>query len=200
MKIFAEKEAENFLKKEKFEVIETIFIKKKNEIEKAIKKIDFPIVMKVSGKIILHKKAVRGVRINVKNYEQAIKEFDSLMKIKGSEGILIQRQMKGEEFLLGIKSTKEFGHVIAFGIGGSEVERIRKVAFRVYPLNEKEIKEMIKEIEIQITEEKLNVIKKNIIRLCILVNKYPSIKELDINPLFVYGSKAVIADARIIFD
>ncbi len=199
MKIFAEKEAENFLKKEGFEIINTIFVRKKNEIEKAIEKIGFPLVMKVSGRKILHKNELGGVKVGIKDYEQAVKAFNSLLKIRNSEGVVIQKQIHGKEFLLGIKKTPEFKQVIAFGIGGTKVEKIRKVAFRVCPLNEKEAIDMILEI-IKKDEMELNAIKKNIMKLCNLVKKYPSINELDINPLIVEKNKAIVVDARMVSD
>jgi len=152
--------------------------------------------MKVSGKKILHKNRIGGVKVGIKNYEQAIKVFNSLMKLKNSEGVLVQKQIHGKEFLLGIKKTPEFGHVIAFGIGGTKVEKVRKVAFRACSLNEKEAGLMINEI----IKGKAEGIKKSIIKLCNLAKKYPSIKELDINPLIVEKEKAIIVDARIFFD
>ncbi len=200
MKIFAEREAENFLKKAGFRVIETFFIRKKTEIEKAAERIGFPLVMKVSGKKILHKNELGGVKVGIKSYEQAAKTFDLLKRIKGSDGVLVQRKIHGQELLLGIKKTPEFGHVIAFGIGGTDVERIKKVSFRVCPLEEKEVLSMINEIKINLKKEDTNSIVKNIIKLCALVKKYPRIKELDINPLIVEKNKALIVDARIIFD
>jgi len=200
MKIFAEKEAENFLKREGFDVIDTIFIRKKGEIKKAIKKIGFPLVMKVSGRKILHKNEIGGVKIGIKNYKQAVKSFDSLIKIRNSEGVLLQRKIRGKEYLLGIKSAREFGHIIAFGLGGVEVEKIKKVAFRVCPVVEKDITDMIKEIKTQMKKDSLKAIVKNIMKLDDLIKKYPSIKELDINPLIIEKNKAKIVDARIIFD
>ncbi len=198
MKIFAEKEAEKFLKKEGFEIIETIFINKKNKIKWAVGKIGFPLVMKVSGRKILHKNEVGGVKIGIKDYNSSLEAFNLLMKIKNSEGVLIQKKIHGKEFLLGIKKTPEFKQVIAFGIGGTDVEKIGKVSFRACPLNEKEAGNMV--MEIIKDRKKLDAIKKNIMKLCNLAEKYPSIRELDINPLIVEKNKAIVVDARIIFD
>ena len=200
MKIFAEKEAENLLKKEGFDVIDTIFINKKIQIENAIKRIGFPIVMKVSGKKILHKNEIGGVKVGIKNYKQAVKTFGYLMKIKNAEGVLLQRKIKGKEYLFGIKSTKEFGHIIAFGVGGVKVEKIKRVAFRVCPVDEKDIMDMIKEIKISLKKENLNAIKRNMIKLCNFSEKYPNLKELDINPLIIEKGKANVVDSRMIFD
>ena len=129
MRIFTEKEAENFLRKYGFDIIETKFISKEKELDKI--KFDVPMVIKVSSKKIIHKTKVNGIRKGIINKKQALKAFRELMKIRNAEGVLIQRQIKGKEFLLGIKKTPEFGYVVGFGKGGSKVEKMKKVDFRV---------------------------------------------------------------------
>lgn len=195
MKIFAEKEAEEFLKKQGFEVVQTYFTDKESKIKKNVDRTKFPIVMKVSGRKILHKNFLGGVKTNIKNYEQAVQEYKKLRKIKNSQGVLIQKQIAGKEFILGIKKTEDFGQIIAFGIGGVKVEKIKKISFRVLPLTEKDANEIIKEIT-----NKNALLKKNILKLNNLAKKFPSISELDINPLILRKNKAIIVDARIIFD
>jgi hypothetical protein len=202
MKIFTEKEAENFLEKEDFRIIDRICIKKKTEINNILNKISFPWVMKVSGKQIIHKNKVKGIKLGIKNYNEAIKSFEQLKQIKGFEGVMIQKQIKGKEFLLGIKKTPEFEQVIAFGAGGIYTEKLKDISFRVYPFGEKDAKEMIKEVKIakKLNKKIINKIEKNLIQLNKLVQHYPKIKELDINPLIVNEKEAVIVDARIVWE
>lgn len=202
MKIFTEKEAEDCLEKKGFIVIDRISIKKKSEIPKAIKKITFPWVMKVSGRKIIHKNKIGGIKLGIKNPEEAIKSFQKLKKIKNSKGVIIQKQIKGKEFLLGIKKTPEFGHVVAFGAGGIHTEKLKDVSFRVCPFNKKDAKEMIKEIKAakKLNKKITNKIKQNLIKLCKLIQKYPKIKELDINPLIINEKDALIVDARIAWE
>ncbi|MCX6746739.1 MAG: acetate--CoA ligase family protein [Candidatus Pacearchaeota archaeon] len=200
MKIFAEKEAENFLEKEGFDVVDRFYAKNNKDIQKAMKKILFPWVMKASGRKIIHKKSINGVRVGIRNYEQAERIFNSLKKIKNCEGIIIQKQIKGKEFLLGLKENPDFGHVIAFGFGGTGVEKKKNISFRVCPLDKKDAKELIKETKIKLERQSLDAIEKNILKLCGLVKKYPKIKELDINPLIVEKNKAIVVDARFVLD
>ncbi len=202
MKIFTEKEAEEFLENKGFKIINRIFIKEKSEINKAINKIGFPLVMKVSGKKIVHKNKFGGIKKNIENYQQALKFFIELKKIRNFEGVMIQKQIFGEEFLLGIKKTPEFGHVVAFGAGGIHTEKLKDVSFRVCAFDEIEAREMIKEVKKAkgLNKENVDIIEKNLIKLCQLIKKYPKIKELDINPLMVDEKKAIIVDARIVFE
>ena len=184
MKVFTEKEAEDFLRRHGFDIIETKFITKEKELNKI--KFDAPMVLKVSSKKIVHKTKVNGIRTGIKNKKQAIGAFRELMKIRHVEGILIQRQVKGKEFLLGIKKTPEFGYVIAFGKGGSKVEKMKKVDFRVCGV--KGVEDLSKN----------PFIKKTLLKLCQLSNL--GIESLDINPLILEKGKPFIVDAQIVFE
>ena len=202
MRIFTEKEAEKFLEKRGFKIVNRIYIGKKSGISKAINKIGFPFVMKVSGEKIIHKNKVGGIKTNIKDYKHALKAFMELKKIKNFEGCMIQKQISGKEFLLGIKKTPEFEHVVAFGAGGIHTEKLKDVSFRVCPFDKNEARKMIKEIKSAKGLNKKNIddIEKNLIKLSYLAKKYPKIKELDINPLIVDKKRAIIVDARIVLE
>jgi acyl-CoA synthetase (NDP forming) len=186
MRTLTEKEAERFLKKEGFKIVETDFVKKAEELDKI--KFKFPIVMKVSSKKIVHKTKVNGIRLGIRSKNAAVKAFKELIKIRKAEGVLVQEQVKGKEFLLGLKKTKDFGHVIGFGIGGSKAEKLKDVDFRVCGV--KGVSELSKD----------KSVKKLLDKLCVLAKKYPEIDSLDINPLILSKKGAIIVDAQVFFD
>ena len=185
MKIFTEREAENFLKKKGFAIIETYFIKKEKDLDKL--KLRFPVVLKVASKKIVHKTKVNGIKKNIRTLSQAKKAFKELMKIKNAQGVLVQRQISGKEYLVGLKKTQDFGYVIGFGEGGSKVEKMKKVDFRVCQV--KGIEELSNNKSVQIVLSKL----------CKLAESQEKIKALDINPLIIEKGKALIVDAQIVF-
>lgn len=197
-----EKEAELFLEKEGFRVIERTIAKNKEELKKI--KIDFPWAMKVSSKKISHKAKIGGVNLNITSLEAAEKCFEKLSSLEDFQEVMIQSMFKGDEFIIGIKKTPEFGQVIMFGKGGSDVEKEKDVGFRVLPLNKKESIELIKETKVfKIIEEKklnLNLITEFILKMSSLAKKYPNLIELDINPLMINKDQSKIIDARIIFE
>ena len=197
MKILTEREAGEFLRKKGFDISERIYIEKKDELKAVSDELNFPWVMKVSGREIVHKNKIGGVVKNIKDYETALKIFDKLKEIKFCEGVMIQTQMTGKEFLLGIKKTPEFGHVIAFGAGGIRAEKLKDISFRICPFNKKEARKMIQEVEIgkDLDKNLLRIAEKNILKLSKLAKAYPRIKELDINPLM----QGKIVDSRIVF-
>jgi acetyl-CoA synthetase (ADP-forming) len=196
-----EKEAEDFLEKQGFNIVARKIIRNKSEIDKVA--IDFPWVMKASGKKINHKKKVGAVILDIKDKKQAHSIFDKLSKIQGKEEIIIQKQLQGQELILGLKDTPEFGLVILLGKGGSNVEKEKDVSFRATPIDKNEAEKMFSElkcygnIKTKINQKELI---KNVLKLSKLAEKYKSkIHELDINPIIINKTQAVIIDARIVF-
>jgi len=201
MRLMSEKSAEDFLEKEGFMVVERGFVKNKRGIQKIVKEVGLPCVMKVSGNRIVHKRKLKGVK-NINTYSESLYEFSKLMRIKGSNGVLIQKKFPGKEFLIGIKKTPEFEHVLVFGFGGTKVEEKKDVSFRVCPIDKKEVRKMIKETKIgKILSKKLmKCLQENILKLCKLIEKYPNISELDLNPFTFSRGEGKIVDARIVFE
>ncbi|MFW6233462.1 MAG: acetate--CoA ligase family protein [Nanoarchaeota archaeon] len=197
MKIYTEKEAEDFLEKKGFRISRLFFAKDLKDIQK--NKIIYPVVMKISSKNIVHKHDVNGIFLNINNYKEVVESFNKLKKIKGFEGVLFQKQIKSPEFLIGLKKTPEFGHVIAFGYGNTLKEKQENTCFRVCPITKKDAIDLINEV---ILNKKIN--KKPLVNFLIdlsnLSVKFSKIKELDVNPLFIEKDTPVIADAQIVFE
>ena len=199
MLILKEHQAELFLKKEGFPVVESHLVRDAAQLIKYGKKLGFPVVLKNPD--ILHKTEKNAVKTNV--YENNLDyEYDNLK----AKNVLIQKQIKGHEFLVGVKKDNVFGHVIAFGIGGIFTEVLKEVSFRVLPINKKDTIDLIKENKAygllnargkKISTKKIENI---ILKISELAERHPNIIELDINPLIVNEREAKIVDARIVFN
>ncbi len=138
-KTLTEKEAEDFLESEGFDVVKRAVLKNEEEIIGAEKKVPYPWVMKASSRKLAHKAKIGGVILGIKNQMQAQESFDKLSKLPAFEEAIIQEIAEGEEIIIGIKKTQEFDHVLMFGKGGSKVEEEKDVSFRVLPLRKKDI-------------------------------------------------------------
>ena len=203
VKYLSEIEAEKLLDSEGFPVIREIFIKKEKDIPHALSFVALPCVMKVSGKKIVHKTKIGGVNLKVDTYSTALEVFRKFKKIKGFEGVLFQKKLSfNKEFLLGLKKTEEFGHVLVFGSGGVNVEDKKDVGFRVCPLSDKDIGGLIEEVEISknVGKREREKLSSMIKKVCQLSKKYPKIKEMDINPFVFAGEGPEVVDARILFE
>ena len=194
MKIILEKEAEDFLEKNQFSVVNRNFIKNKSQLKNI--KLSFPWVMKVYSKKIIHKNKANGIILNIKNLSQAKHAFIKLSKLKGFQGTIIQEQIKGQELILGLKSTEDFGLSILLGKGGTDVEKIKDITFRIIPINQKDAEQMIKDLKIKVNNKQAII--NNLLKLNKLALKNKNIQELDINPIILTKDKATIVDARII--
>lgn len=199
---YSEKEAKDFLEKEGFDILESKYFQDKLEIKQKIAELRFPLAVKVFGKNIVHKNKLGGVKLGIKSYEEVLENFDKMKTIKGFQGITIQEQIIGKEIFLGLKKTPEFGHTIAFGSGGTNVEKEKDIIFRICPIRFQDADAMIKETKIfsRLNQKEILSVKKNILKLNELSKKYQKILELDINPLIVIDDFAKIIDARILWE
>lgn len=203
-RILTEKEAEDFLEKNGFKIVKRAFAKNQADLKKITKKISFPWAMKASSKNIVHKIKSDGVILNIMSLEEAKNSLDKLSKLRKFEEAIIQEMVSGEEIIIGLKKTPEFGVALLLGHGGSNVEEEKDASFRILPLKEKDIDALIKDIKFYKTIEQkclnLNELKKVLMKTAKLSQKYKDIAELDINPLIINSKEAQIVDARIVLE
>jgi acetyltransferase len=113
---------------------------------------------------------------------------------------------EGVEVIIGTKYDDQFGPVIMYGLGGIMVEILRDVSFRVIPLSPTGARKMIEETKsfpiLNGSRGKPPLDKKAITKLLMLcseiVEAYPQIAEMDLNPVIVHQKGLSIVDARII--
>lgn len=207
MQVLIERDAENFLEREGFPVAKRFIASNLKEALEFANKLKYPLTMKVISEKILHKSDVGGVKLDIRNEEEVKKSFQDLSKLKGFEGVLMQKFREGRFILIGLKEDPTFGHAIAFGTGGIYTEVLKDVSFRVCPIADEDAESMIKETKAYellkgargSKPADLNSIKKLLVKFSKLPSKYPNIKELDVNPLLVTDTTEEIIDARIIF-
>jgi acetate---CoA ligase (ADP-forming) len=175
----------------------------------------YPVVMKIVSPEIIHKTEAGGVKIDIKNADEAVKAFDEIIanakRYKPSayiEGVLVLKMAApGEEMILGMKRYPGFGPLLMFGTGGIYVEIFKDVVFRLAPIGRNNARRMVRGIKAAPLLEgyrgkrraDTEIIEKYLVSLSNLVMNHPEITELDINPLLVHeeGRGATVADVRI---
>jgi acetyltransferase len=166
-------------------------------------KIGYPLVMKVVGPV--HKSDVGGVVLNVKTDEQLVEEFNRMVEIPDTKGILIQPMLSGTELFIGAKYEEKFGHMVLCGMGGIFIEVLKDVQQALVPICPNEAKSMIKNLKSYKIIEGVrgqkgvnqNLFADIIVRLSALLEVAPEIKEMDLNPLLAKDDKIIAVDARI---
>lgn len=172
-------------------------------------RVKFPVTLKVLKDDIYHKSDVGGVLLNIKNQDELREKIDEMgKKFNGSNFLIQEMAMNGEEVFIGAKNDEQFGPVVTFGLGGILVELYNDVSSRLAPLSDHDIDEMISEVRsskilLGFRGKKNKDIKtlKDVIRkVSFLIANVKEIKEMDINPLFVFdeGMGVGVADVRII--
>jgi acyl-CoA synthetase (NDP forming) len=184
------------------------------EAVEAANKIGYPLAMKVVSPDIIHKSDAGGIKLGVQDEEGIERAFEEIVqnaeKVTTKEKILgtfiSPMAAKGQECIIGMIRDRQFGPVIMFGLGGIFVEILKDVSFRVAPLAQEDINEMIKEIKgykiltgIRGQKPKdIDAIKDILAKLSEIAIDNPEIKEIDLNPVIVHKKGASIVDSRII--
>ncbi len=211
-----EHEANEILQCYGFPTLKGRLVRDESEIGRIIEEVGTPVAMKIASPDIVHKFDAGGVRLKVRSAEaarEAYREivanalgFDPKARI---EGVLVERMARrGVEVILGASRDPKFGPMCMFGLGGTFVEAIKDVTFRLAPMWEVSAEKMIESIRAYKVlmgmrgnpPSDIAAIKDCILRLSQLVTDHPEISELDINPLIVYpaGEGCVVADSRIL--
>ena len=188
--------------------------KTKAEVKEYAEKIGYPLVMKVESNDILHKSDVGGVMLNIKSLEQAEEAYGKILANAAQHapnakinGILMQKMLKaGTEMIIGLNSDPQFGPMLLVGMGGVFVEVFKDAALYPVPLNHDEALHMLQALK---SFKLLNGYRGNppadieaLTDMMVKISdfayrKKDTLKELDMNPLFVYpkGEGVAIADA-----
>lgn len=209
-----ETEAKELLREYGIPVPDFKLIKSEDEIVGLAKEINFPIVMKIVSPDIIHKTDAGGVKVGIKDEKEAKAAYqDIIYKVKKYKkeakisGVIAYSMIPQEtEIIIGMMKDPHFGPVIMFGLGGIFVEILKDISFRILPLEERDAEEMISEIKgYQIlkgirgeTPKDVKSIRDVLMKISQLVMENPEIKEIDLNPVFVFNQGLQVVDARMI--
>lgn len=205
-----EPDAMKVLKENNIKVPDYRFVTDKSEVAGAALDLGYPIVMKVVSPQILHKSDFGGVELNIKNGEDALAAFDRIAKNSEGydfRGVVIYPMLKGgREVILGFSRDAQFGPVVAFGLGGIYTEVLKDVVLRVAPVDRPGAEEMVKSIRAYpilkgIRGEKpadLEALTEMIVNFSHLPFLYPDLKEVDLNPVFVFPTGVLVGDVRMV--
>ena len=213
-----ELESKEILSAYRLPVVETFLARDKSEAISLANNTGYPVVMKISSPQILHKTDAGGVKVGVNNKREVGEIYDLLVNnarkynVKAIvQGVTIQRMVKaGTEVIIGSIRDRAFGPVVMFGLGGIFVELLKDVVFRVAPISKERAIEMIRETRAcplfdglrGQTPKDINAVAESISRLSQLVYDFDEIKEVDVNPIFMYQQQqsCMAVDARIILE
>ncbi|MCW4014819.1 MAG: acetate--CoA ligase family protein [Candidatus Bathyarchaeota archaeon] len=215
-KCLLEHEAKTVCKEYGIPVTALKIAKSAEEAARFSEEIGYPTVLKIISPDVLHKVDVGGVVLNINSKEDAKKAYsqivESVKKHKPDakiDGILVQEMAPcATEVIVGSIKDSQFGQTLMFGFGGTFVEVMKDVSFRIAPITEEEAREMITEVKAYPIlrgyrgqpPADIDTLAKILLNTSKLVMDHPEIKELDLNPVMVYEKGAKTVDARIILE
>ena len=190
-------------------VTREIIIQKDDDIISAAHEIGYPVVIKGCSPEITHKTEKGLIQTDIRDDREALDAFNNIMAgMNGSHGsILVQEMIKGKrELVVGLIRDPQFGPCVMFGLGGIFTEILKDVSFRLAPLEKRDALEMMDEIKarkILDAVRGMDAVDRDILsEILINVGKIgvenDTIKEIDINPVIISGSRPVAVDALIV--
>jgi len=175
----------------------------------------FPVALKVASPDIPHKSDVGGVLLGLTDAAQVAAGFATVQENARRAhpdaqllGVHVQRMLpSGQEVIVGAVQDAQFGALLMFGSGGTEVEGLRDVAFGLAPLPRQEAEAMLESTWAgrrllgyrNLVPADRAAVLDVLQRLGHLVADFPEIAEVEINPLRVLpdGQGAVAVDVRL---
>ncbi|HEX6083807.1 MAG TPA: GNAT family N-acetyltransferase [Thermoanaerobaculia bacterium] len=176
------------------------------EAVNAAMRMGFPVVLKAQGP--LHKTEAGGVKLGLQDEREVREAYLEMSTRLGDTmtGATVQQMIGGGvEVMVGAVADPMFGHLVVYGAGGTLVELLSDVAFRIHPLTDADVADMLHEVRWSrlldgfrgAPPSDIPALREVLTRLSALLTVCPEIRELDINPVKVLPNGAAAVDARI---
>ena len=193
-----------------------VLAKTASEATAAAEKLGYPCVLKVCSVDIPHKTEFGALRLNLTDRESVQTAYEEMIAdvwVKKPdaviEGILVQKQIKGVECLLGISRDEQLGPTLVMGLGGVFVEILADVAIRIPPISFSEARRALESLNGAkvfagvrgAPPADIDALAEVAARLSWLAHDLrDNIDELDLNPVVVLptGQGAVAVDALLV--
>lgn len=186
---------------------------------RAAERLGCPVAVKLLSRRITHKSDAGGVVLDVADGAAAGRAFEAIVSNAHAharaEGlppeawsVLLTRMLPAPtaELLVGAYRDPQLGPMLTLGHGGTRVEVLRDVTHRVLPIQPRDVEMMIGELRASAllagSRGRPPVSIAGIIRAaeavagCVMT--WSDVAEVEVNPLFAYGDRAVPADARVV--
>jgi acyl-CoA synthetase (NDP forming) len=176
-------------------------------------RLGYPLVAKIISPDVLHKSDVGGVILGLETPAAVASAVHTLVERAQQigarlDGILLQRQVaSGIEALVGVTTDPLFGPLLVCGLGGTLVEVLHDVTFRLTPVSDTDAAAMLTQLRAHVLldgyrgappgdREALIAL---VLQVSALVESVPELQEFDLNPVKVLapGEGVIALDGRM---
>lgn len=183
-------------------------VRTEEELHNALEAIVYPVTLKLASKTVTHKTEVKGVYPGVTTVEGAREAFAAITgnPAAQADGVYVQKQVSGNELFVGALRDPTFGVVVLCGTGGIYAELFKDVSRRVFPFTQNEVIMMLKETKVYTLlsgfrgapASDLGALYPVLYNVGLLLETFPQISSIDLNPVFINQDGVTAVDARII--
>ena len=174
----------------------------------AAERVGLPVALKAASGAVLHKSDVGGVVLGLTTPDDVRAAFADMRARLGDAmgSALVQHMVEpGVEVIVGVVADPLFGPLVMVGSGGVTAEVFADRAFRVLPLTDRDVHELVRSIRGAplllgyrgAPPTDIEALEDVVLRVARLAEDVDELGELDLNPVIVSPSGAVVVDARL---
>ncbi|SLM32832.1 SucC2 [Desulfamplus magnetovallimortis] len=213
-RVLLEHEAKQLIKMHGAPVCGDTVAESEEQAVKMANSINGKVVLKIVSPDILHKSDAGGVKVDLETEEDVRSAYQKIIENAKNynpdadiRGVLVSPMVtSGLEVIIGTKIDDLFGPVIMYGLGGIMVEIMKDVTFWVLPISERSARKMIEKTRSSVILDGVRgqpgydkkALKKLLLICSELIESYPEIEEMDLNPVILNHQGVNVVDARII--
>jgi acetate---CoA ligase (ADP-forming) len=194
-----------------------VLVTARDELDAAIGRAGFPLVMKIQSRDIPHKSEVGGVRVGITAKGEVFTAYGALLDSARKhrpeaaiQGVLVgPMAKKGVEIIIGTLTDRTFGPMIMVGLGGITTELFRDVIYRPAPVSAVEASAMLDGLKAApllkgfrgAAKADVGALSELIAQVSVLAARHArEISEIELNPVLVHaeGQGVTIVDALVV--
>ncbi|MBR0776879.1 acetate--CoA ligase family protein [Bradyrhizobium diazoefficiens] len=216
-KVLSEADSKALLRAAGVALPDEVLLKEKGELDAAVARVGFPLVMKIQSPDIPHKSEVGGVRVNITAKGEVFLAFEALLNNARKhrseaaiQGVLVGPMAKpGVEIIIGTMADETFGPMVMVGLGGITTELFRDVVYRPAPVGAEEAGAMLAALKAAplltgfrgAAKADVAALAQLVADISVLAARHAAeIAEIELNPVLVHpqGQGVTIVDALVV--
>lgn len=203
-------EVDNVLHALGVSTVETEYVRDRAEALAAADRLGFPVVLKASGPSLVHKSDLGGVITHLRDTEALEHAWEDVSRRLGwlMTGAVVQRHLSaddGLELVVGGYVDESVGPLVMVGLGGVMTDVLADRVLRVPPRTREQARAQLMELRSAAAlggfrgrgALAVDAVADVLVAVGQLLEAYPEVREIDINPLFVTPFDVRALDARI---
>ena len=180
----------------------------------AAEQIGFPVAVKVAADGVIHKSDLGGVALGLRTGPEVLEAFEHVTRAARASGaevrgaVVAAMREGGVELIVGVVGDPQWGPALAIGLGGTQAEVLRDRSIAPLPVTEREVGRMLAGLrgypllrgfrgQAAADLDRVSEVLASFGRLALALG--PALQSMEINPLYVAGSRVEILDAVLVW-